>query len=60
MRILKKRREIIVYKYTDKDFSLADAVSFVIMEEFLETQIAFAFDHHFEQKSFCLAKDELL
>jgi predicted nucleic acid-binding protein len=55
----KKARDII-FKYLDKDFSLADAVSFVIMEELLRTQIAFAFDRHFQQKSFCLAKVELL
>lgn len=57
--IEKKARDII-YKYADKDFSLADAVSFVVMGDVLQTQIAFAFDHHFEQKSFCLAEAELL
>ncbi len=55
----KKARDII-YKYTDKGFNLTDAVSFIIMEDFLQTQIAFAFDHHFEQKSLSLAKEELL
>jgi predicted nucleic acid-binding protein len=39
--------------YTDKEFSLVDAISFATMERFHVTQ-AFAFDHHFAQYGFSL------
>ena len=38
----------IVLRYTDKDFSLDDATSFVIMER-LDIPYAFTFDRHFTQ-----------
>ena len=38
----------IIRTYTDKEFSLVDAISFATMERFHLTQ-AFAFDHHFAQ-----------
>ncbi len=43
----------IVRKYTDKEFSLVDAMSFATMERLHLTQ-AFAFDHHFAQYGFSL------
>lgn len=41
----------IIRIYTDKGFSLVDAISFATMERFHLTQ-AFAFDHHFAQYGF--------
>ena len=38
----------IIRRYTDKEFSLIDAISFATMERFHLTE-AFAFDHHFAQ-----------
>jgi predicted nucleic acid-binding protein len=38
----------IIYRYTDKDFSLTDAISFAVMERMGISQ-AFAFDKHFAQ-----------
>lgn len=38
----------IIYRYTDKDFSLTDAISFAVMER-LNITLAFAFDKHFTQ-----------
>jgi len=38
----------IIRRYTDKEFSLVDAISFATMERFHLTE-AFAFDHHFAQ-----------
>jgi len=46
----KQAREII-FKYDDKDFSLVDATSFVIMER-LGIPYAFTFDRHFSQYGF--------
>jgi|SRR5579863_549339 len=43
----------IIRRYTDKEFSLVDAISFATMERFHLTQ-AFAFDHHFAQYGFSL------
>jgi predicted nucleic acid-binding protein len=43
MALLERRR--------DKDYSLCDAVSFVLMEEFGETD-ALTTDHHFDQEGF--------
>ena len=43
----------IIRRYTDKEFSLVDAISFATMERFHVTQ-AFAFDHHFAQYGFSL------
>jgi predicted nucleic acid-binding protein len=43
----------IIRKYTDKEFSLVDAISFATMEKHHLTQ-AFAFDHHFAQYGFSL------
>ncbi|MBI4320725.1 MAG: type II toxin-antitoxin system VapC family toxin [Chloroflexi bacterium] len=41
----------IVFRYQDKDFSLADAISFAVMER-LGLARAFAFDRHFAQYGF--------
>ncbi len=38
----------ILYRYTDKDFSLVDAISFAVMAR-LGIVHAFTFDKHFEQ-----------
>ena len=40
--------EALLYRYDDKDFSLADAIAFVVMTR-LELKQAFTFDRHFEQ-----------
>ncbi len=43
-----ERAKAILFKYTDKDFSFADAISFTIMER-LRISLAFTFDRHFAQ-----------
>jgi predicted nucleic acid-binding protein len=43
----------IIRTYTDKEFSLVDAISFATMERFHVTE-AFTFDHHFAQYGFSL------
>jgi predicted nucleic acid-binding protein len=43
----------LIAEYDDKDFSLADATSFVVMER-LRTPWAFTFDDHFAQYGFSL------
>ncbi|MBI4506110.1 MAG: type II toxin-antitoxin system VapC family toxin [Chloroflexi bacterium] len=46
-----RRAREILFQYTDKDFSLADAISFAVMER-LGISLAFAFDQHFVQFGF--------
>lgn len=46
-----ERGKAIVLQYQDKDFSLADAISFAVMEK-LGLDRAFAFDDHFLQYGF--------
>jgi len=41
----------IIYQYSDRDFSLTDAISFAVMER-LGITIAFTFDRHFVQYGF--------
>ena len=54
VREAEERRALdIIRTYTDKEFSLVDAISFAVMERFHLTQ-AFAFDHHFAQYGFSL------
>ena len=54
MREAEERKALeIVRTYSDKEFSLVDAISFATMERFHLTQ-AFAFDHHFAQYGFSL------
>jgi uncharacterized protein len=43
-----RRAREIIFRYTDKDFSLTDACSFSVMEH-LGIPQAFAFDRHFAQ-----------
>lgn len=43
--------KLILFRYTDKDFSLADAISFVVMER-MNIGHAFTFDRHFAQYGF--------
>jgi predicted nucleic acid-binding protein len=38
----------VIYRYSDKDFSLTDAISFAIIARLHIPQV-FAFDHHFAQ-----------
>ncbi|MBX3055291.1 MAG: PIN domain-containing protein [Anaerolineae bacterium] len=45
--------EQLLEKYADQDFSLVDAVSFVVMRQHELTQV-FAFDHHFRVMGFTL------
>lgn len=46
-----KQAQAIVYKYSDKDFSLTDAISFAMMER-LSISYALSFDRHFVQYGF--------
>ena len=41
----------LIYQYTDKDFTLVDAITFIIMQR-LNIQKAFAFDRHFVQMGY--------
>jgi predicted nucleic acid-binding protein len=43
-----QRAHQIIFRYTDKDFSLTDATSFVVMER-TDISEAFSFDQHFAQ-----------
>ena len=43
-----ERAKQILFQYTDKDFSFADAISFVVMER-LAIPLAFTFDRDFTQ-----------
>ena len=54
-----ERAEQILFRYTDKDFSFADAISFAVMER-LGIQLVFTFDHHFEQYGFTIVSTDLL
>ena len=46
-----ERAQQILFRFADKDFSFADAISFVTMERLGITH-AFTFDHHFAQYGF--------
>ncbi|MDO8674062.1 MAG: PIN domain-containing protein [Dehalococcoidia bacterium] len=46
-----ERAKQILFGYTDKDFSFADAISFAVMERF-DVTLAFTFDSHFSQYGF--------
>jgi uncharacterized protein len=49
------RARKLLYKYADKDFSLTDGISFVLMER-LGIRCAFTFDQHFSQYGFEILK----
>jgi predicted nucleic acid-binding protein len=46
-----ERAKLILYRYADKEFSFADAISFVVMDR-LGIRHAFTFDRHFSQYGF--------
>jgi uncharacterized protein len=46
-----ERAKRILFRYADKDFSFADAISFTVMER-LGIRYAFTFDRHFAQYGF--------
>lgn len=46
-----ERAKQILYRYTDKNFSFNDAISFVVMER-LDISSAFSFDQDFAQYGF--------
>jgi predicted nucleic acid-binding protein len=46
-----ERAKQILFQYTDKDFSFADAISFSVMERF-DIRLAFTFDRDFAQYGF--------
>jgi len=46
-----ERAQQILFQYTDKDFSFADAISFAVMER-LDIRRAFTFDRDFAQYGF--------
>jgi uncharacterized protein len=46
-----ERAKQILFQYTDKDFSFADAISFAVMERFA-IRLAFSFDRDFAQYGF--------
>ncbi|MEX1103874.1 MAG: PIN domain-containing protein, partial [Dehalococcoidia bacterium] len=46
---------LIIHRYSDKSFSLTDAISFVVMEQ-LGITTAFTFDRDFEQYGFAIAQ----
>ena len=51
------KAENILEKFSDQDFSFADAVSFVVMKD-LGIKHAFAFDRHFVRAGFSLWVEE--
>jgi predicted nucleic acid-binding protein len=54
-----QRAREIIERYTDKDFSLADAISFSVMER-LNIRYAFTFDQHFAQYGFTVLTPEIV
>ncbi len=54
-----ERAREIIYHYDDKDFSMTDAISFVVMERLPITR-ASTFDRHFAQYGFTVLTPELL
>jgi uncharacterized protein len=53
-----ERAQDILFRYTDKKWSFADATSFVVMER-LGIRYAFNFDHDFEQYGFTVLTPDL-
>ena len=54
-----ERAKVIIFRYGDKDFSFADAISFVVMQR-LRILYAFSFDQHFAQHGFSILTPDLL
>jgi uncharacterized protein len=52
-RYIEAEADAVLKRYADQDFSLADAVSFVVMRQ-RGIQSAFSFDHHFVTAGFAL------
>lgn len=51
-----QRAKEILARYSNKDFSFTDTISFAVMDR-LSIDAAFAFDHHFKQYGFVLLED---
>jgi len=49
-----QRARDLLHQHSDKDYSLVDALSFVVMQR-LHIRSAWAYDHHFSQFGFSLA-----
>jgi len=54
-----RRAQEIIEEYTDKDFSLADAISFAVMER-VHIRFSFTFDQHFAQYGLIVLTSELV
>lgn len=54
-----ERAKAVLFRYTDKDFSFADAISFVVMER-LGISRVFTFDDHFAQYGFTIASPQTI
>lgn len=54
-----ERAQALIVRHTDKSYSFADAISFVVMER-LGMRSAFTFDQHFTQYGLLICNSQLL